>query len=129
MTTSYDGGRSYDDARAGAVRGQPVILIHVAEAWYRFCGFNPIYSARYALRGDPSALRPAGQTLFAQATNYGPTATTRRMDIYLDDTLFNAYNLTLDPAREHSIVIGVPAQVRQAEARLVGGSQPAPLPA
>src|SRR5262249_28079569 len=64
----------------------------------------------------------AGQTLFAQATNYGPSAATRRMDIYLDDTLFNAYNLKLDPGREQSIIIEVPAQVRKAEARAVDES-------
>jgi Ca-activated chloride channel family protein len=77
------------------------------------------------------ALQPsaAGQTLFAQATNYGPSTATRRMDIYLDDTLFNAYNLTLDPTREQSIVVEVPAQVRKAEARLVDESNTDALPA
>lgn len=64
---------------------------------------------------------PAGQTLFAQATNYGPNQVTRRLDLYLDDQLFNAYNLTLasDPEQPQSIVVEVPAQVRKAEARLV----------
>lgn len=61
---------------------------------------------------------PAGQTLFAQATNYGQRAATRRMDIYLDDTLFNAYNLTIDPGADQSVVLEVPATVRKAEARL-----------
>jgi hypothetical protein len=51
------------------------------------------------------------------------------MDIYLDDTLFNAYNLTLDPGREQSIVVDVPAQVRKAEARLVDESNADALPA
>src|SRR4051794_16639056 len=43
-----------------------------------------------AIALQPSA---AGQTLFAQATNYGASPANRRLDIYLDDTLFNAYNL------------------------------------
>lgn len=70
-----------------------------------------------ALALQPSA---AGQTLFAQATNYGTTPVTRRLDIYLDGTLFNAYNLTLEPGREQSIVAEVPASVRLAEGRLDG---------
>ncbi len=68
------------------------------------------------------ALQPnaAGQTLFAQATNYGKTAITRRMDVYLDGSLFNAYNLSLEPGQEQSIVAEVPAQVKVAEAILSG---------
>jgi hypothetical protein len=68
-----------------------------------------------AMSLQPSA---AGQTLFAQATNYGPTPVSRRMDIYLDGALFSAYNLALDPGRDQSVVVEVPAQVRVAEARL-----------
>src|SRR5262249_23075848 len=65
-----------------------------------------------ALALQPSA---AGQTLFAQATNYGPAAVTRRLDIYLDGALFNAYNLSLDPGHEQSVVAEVPATVKVAE--------------
>jgi Ca-activated chloride channel family protein len=61
---------------------------------------------------------PAGQTLFAQATNYGPDPVTRRMDIYLDGSLFNAYELDLPAGRDQAIVVDVPAQVAIAEARL-----------
>ena len=76
----------------------------------------------------PSA---AGQTLFVQATNYGASSATRRLDIYLDDQLFNAYNLTIEPgdARGQSIVLDVPATVRRAEARLVDLSNTDALPA
>jgi hypothetical protein len=70
-----------------------------------------------ALALQPS---PGGQTLFAQATNYGPEPVTRRMDIYLDGALFNAYNFSLEPGREQSIVAEVPPQVKLAEARLSG---------
>jgi VWA domain-containing protein/aerotolerance regulator-like protein len=93
--------------------------------------YFPIGQRRENVAISAVALQPsaAGQTLFAQATNYGPSTATRRMDIYLDDTLFNAYNLTLDPTREQSIVVEVPAQVRKAEARLVDESNTDALPA
>src|SRR6266545_1367580 len=71
----------------------------------------------------------AGQTLFVQATNYGPSPAARRLDVYLDGTLFNAYNLALDPGRDQSIVVDVPAQVRTADARLVDDSKTDALPA
>jgi Ca-activated chloride channel homolog len=93
--------------------------------------YFPIGQRRENVAISAVALQPsaAGQTLFVQATNYGPSAAARRMDIYLDDTLFNAYNLTLDPTREQSIVVEVPAQVRKAEARLVDESNTDALPA
>jgi len=95
--------------------------------------YFPIGQRRENVAISAVALQPsaAGQTLFAQATNYGPSAATRRLDIYLDDMLFNAYNLTLDPDPNHgqSIVVEVPAQVRKAEARLVDESNTDALPA
>jgi Ca-activated chloride channel family protein len=68
------------------------------------------------------ALQPgaAGQTLFVQATNYGQSPAERRLDIYLDGAAFNAYNLTLDPGREQSIIAEIPAEVQVVEARLAG---------
>jgi hypothetical protein len=78
-----------------------------------------------ALALQPSA---AGQTLFAQATNYGATPADRRMDIYLDGSLFNAYNLTLPVGRDQAVIVEVPPQARVAEARLVDVSQTDALP-
>jgi Ca-activated chloride channel homolog len=63
---------------------------------------------------------PAGQTLFVQATNYSNALVSRRLDIYLDGALFNAYPLDLDAGREQSFVADIPAQVRVVEARLDG---------
>jgi hypothetical protein len=62
------------------------------------------------------------QTLFVQVTNYGAAAAARRLDIYLDGAIFNAYNLSLDPDPTHgqSIVAEIPPQVRVVEARLDG---------
>lgn len=78
-----------------------------------------------AMAMQPSA---AGQTLFAQATNDGPEAATRRLDLYLDDQLFNAYNLTIAPGADQSVVVEVPSQVRKAEARLVDETASDALP-
>lgn len=65
---------------------------------------------------------PAGQTLFVQATNYGSAPVVRRLDLYLDGALFNAYELNLGPdgAQDaiQTVIADVPAQVRVAEARL-----------
>ncbi|NCC32815.1 MAG: VWA domain-containing protein [Chloroflexia bacterium] len=62
----------------------------------------------------------AGQTLFVQATNYGETIVNRRLDLYLDGAIFNAYGLTLEPGRDQSIVVEIPAQVQVVEAHLAG---------
>jgi len=78
-----------------------------------------------ALALQPSA---AGQTLFAQATNYGSAPAGRRMDIYLDGALFNAYNLSLLGGRDQSVVAEVPPQVHVVEARLVDESRTDALP-
>ncbi len=85
--------------------------------------FFPVGSRQDNVAISAMVLQPgvAGQTLFVQATNYDPdTATARRIDVYLDDTLFNAYNVTLQPGEERSIVVDVPPDVAVAEARLSG---------
>ena len=65
---------------------------------------------------------PAGQTLFVQVTRYGSAPVTRRLDLYLDGSLFNAYELTFTaddaPGSSQTIIADIPAQVRVAEARL-----------
>ncbi|HMP41671.1 MAG TPA: VWA domain-containing protein, partial [Roseiflexaceae bacterium] len=65
---------------------------------------------------------PSGQVLFAQATNYGSAEVRRRLDIYLDGTLFSAYDLQLGAAgsatADRTIVLDVPVYVQLAEAIL-----------
>ena len=63
---------------------------------------------------------PGGQRLFARVTNYGPSAVTRRLIVELDGQLSNAYDLTLQPTADQSIVADVPAGVREARAHLEG---------
>jgi hypothetical protein len=79
-----------------------------------------------ALSLQPS---PAGQTFFAQATNYSPSTVRRRIDLYLDGQLANAYNLELgaagSPTESRAIILDVPASVQVAEARLADDPQDA----
>ncbi len=62
----------------------------------------------------------SSQNLFVQVTNYGAQPVSRRLDLYLDGAVFNAYTLNLEPGREQSIIAEVPAQVQIAEAHLAG---------
>ncbi len=70
------------------------------------------------------AIQPglAGQTLFVQATSYGSASVSRRLDLYLDGALFNAYDLNFGPDGAadavQTVIVDIPAQVRVAEARL-----------
>jgi hypothetical protein len=84
--------------------------------------YFPIGSSADNMALSALAIQPAsaGQTLFVQATNYGNETITRRIDVYLDDELFNAYNVTIEPGREQSIVADVPANVQVARAQLSG---------
>lgn len=80
-------------------------------------GQSDTNAAINALAIQPAA---AGQVLFAQAVNYGQQSVTRRLDISLDGELFTAYHLTLEPGREESVVVDIPADVRVAYAHLDG---------
>ncbi|MGB9752148.1 vWA domain-containing protein [Roseiflexus castenholzii] len=65
---------------------------------------------------------PTGQTLFVQVSGYGPAPVSRRLDLYLDGALFNAYELNLGPDGTpdavQTVIVDIPAQARVAEARL-----------
>jgi len=69
---------------------------------------------------------PAGHMLFVQATSYGPAPVSRRLDLYLDGALFNAYELNFGPDGAtdavQTVIVDIPAQVRVAEARLSSAS-------
>ncbi|NNJ13385.1 VWA domain-containing protein [Chloroflexales bacterium ZM16-3] len=86
--------------------------------------YFPIGRASENVAVSAISLQPGqnSQTLFVQVTNYGVSAAARRLDIYLDGAIFNAYNLSLDPDPTHgqSIVAEIPPQVRVVEARLDG---------
>ena len=74
----------------------------------------------------------SGQTLFAQVVNYGATPVQRRLDLFVDDRLVNAYDLALDAAgtagAERAITFDVPPAARVAEARLIDSSGTDALP-
>ncbi|MEM8531700.1 MAG: BatA and WFA domain-containing protein [Chloroflexota bacterium] len=83
--------------------------------------YFPIGSQNENVAISSFSLQPstAGQTLFVQATNYGPDPVSRRLDVYLDGSLFNAYDITIESGRDEVRVAEVPAQVQVAEARLI----------
>jgi Ca-activated chloride channel homolog len=82
--------------------------------------YFPVGRSSENLAVSAIALQPAlgSQTLFVQVTNYGEQLASRRLDLFLDDAAFTAYNLSLEPGREQNIVLEVPPQVQLAEARL-----------
>jgi hypothetical protein len=83
--------------------------------------YFPIGSSADNVAVSALVLQPgaAGQTMFVQVTNYHPDEPAeRRLVVYLDGALFNAYNLTLPPGGEESIVADVPPEVGVVEARL-----------
>lgn len=84
--------------------------------------YFPVGRATENMAISAIALQPTttGQTLFVQATNYGQASASRRLDLYLDGAVFNAYNLSLDPGREQSIIVEIPSQVQVVEVRLDG---------
>lgn len=108
----------------GNVRVPPEIKMPATVRYF------PIGQRKENVAVSATALQPsaAGQTLFVRVSNYGPDPARRRLDLTLDGALFNAYNLTLDPGGDQSIVVEVPAQVRVAEARLVADGQDDWLP-
>lgn len=82
-------------------------------------GTNDANAAVTAIVLQPAA---AGQTLFVRVTNYDEARpATRRLDVFLDGELFNAYNLQLEPGDERTIIEEVPAEAEIAEARLNAG--------
>lgn len=61
---TYD-GLCYDAAGAQALLAQSVDRIHFDEAWFAYARFNPMYTNRFAMRGDPADHPKDGPTLFA----------------------------------------------------------------
>ena len=70
ITNSTYDGLCYDVERVEALIGRSVDRLHFDEAWYGYARFNPLYAGRYAMRGDPSAPRPDGPTLFATQSTH-----------------------------------------------------------
>ncbi|MBA3946576.1 MAG: BatA domain-containing protein [Herpetosiphonaceae bacterium] len=84
-----------------------------AEVHFSMIGTRSDNAAISALVLEPTV---GGQRLFAQATNYDTHSAKRRLIVELDDQLFSAYDLALDPGGDRSIVADVPATVRVASA-------------
>jgi arginine decarboxylase len=61
---TYD-GMCYDAEEAQRQLAQSVDRVHFDEAWYGYARFNPMYSRRYAMRGDPAQHPKDGPTVYA----------------------------------------------------------------
>jgi arginine decarboxylase len=70
ITNSTYDGLCYDVERVEALIGPSVDRLHFDEAWYGYARFNPLYAGRYAMRGDPSAPRKDGPTLFSTQSTH-----------------------------------------------------------
>jgi arginine decarboxylase len=70
ITNSTYDGLCYDVERVEALIGQSVDRLHFDEAWYGYARFNPLYAGRYAMRGDRTAPRSDGPTLFATQSTH-----------------------------------------------------------
>jgi arginine/lysine/ornithine decarboxylase len=70
ITNSTYDGLCYDVERVEALIGKSVDRLHFDEAWYGYARFNPLYAGRFAMRGDPSAQRRDGPTLFATQSTH-----------------------------------------------------------
>lgn len=86
------------------------------------------------LRGENQAISllklqadPGGESLtaFVQVTHYGETPVERRLALYLDDALQQAFDLSLQPGEQRAIIVeGLPTQVSLVEARLLPAEEP-----
>jgi Mg-chelatase subunit ChlD len=66
---------------------------------------------------------PGGESLtaFVQVTNYGDTASQRRLTLHADGQLVQAYDLDIPPGEQRAVVAeGLPAGTRVLEAQLTG---------
>lgn len=74
------------------------------------------------LQPDPGG---ASLTAFVQVTHYGATPVQRRLNIYLDNTLQQSFDLSLQPAEQRAVVIAdLPSTVSLVEARLSPAEAP-----
>ncbi|PKH39693.1 arginine decarboxylase [Pseudomonas sp. 43NM1] len=70
ITNSTYDGLCYDVERVETLLGKSVDRLHFDEAWYGYARFNPLYSGRYAMRGDPKTPRPDGPTIFSTQSTH-----------------------------------------------------------
>jgi Ca-activated chloride channel homolog len=70
------------------------------------------------LEQDPTG---SSMTAFAQVINYGEENAQRRLELYADNRMVNAYDLEIEAGGQQSIFAGdLPAETEQIEARLAG---------
>jgi len=65
ITNSTYDGLTYNVDRVLEVIGDSLDRIHFDEAWYGYARFHPLYSGRFAMRGDLKDHPPGAPTIFA----------------------------------------------------------------
>jgi arginine decarboxylase len=69
ITNSTYDGLCYNVERVSALLGQSVDRLHIAEAWYGYARFNPIYAKRFAMQGAPTENAEAPTIFATQSTH------------------------------------------------------------
>lgn len=70
ITNSTYDGLCYNVERVEMLLGQSVDRLHFDEAWYGYARFNPIYTKRFAMHGDPAESQKDRPTLFATQSTH-----------------------------------------------------------
>ncbi|MDR1732370.1 MAG: hypothetical protein LBR61_09805 [Synergistaceae bacterium] len=65
ITNSTYDGLCYNVSRVEELLGKTVDRLHFDEAWYGYARFNPIYTKRFAMHGDPAEYSKDRPTVFA----------------------------------------------------------------
>ena len=70
VTNSTYDGLCYNVKRVEELLGKSVDRLHFDEAWYGYARFNPIYTDRFAMHGDPDEHEASGPTVFATQSTH-----------------------------------------------------------
>ena len=70
ITNSTYDGLCYDVAQVKRSLGAVVDRLHFDEAWYGYARFNPLYTHRFAMHGEPKESDATGPTIFATQSTH-----------------------------------------------------------
>ena len=70
LTNSTYDGLCYNVTRVEDLLGASVDRLHFDEAWYGYARFNPLYTDRFAMHGDPGAHDASRPTVFATQSTH-----------------------------------------------------------
>ncbi|HEF4762928.1 TPA: arginine decarboxylase [Pseudomonas putida] len=70
ITNSTYDGLTYNVTRVEELLGQSVDRLHFDEAWYGYARFNPLYTGRHAMHGNPDDHDDSRPTVFATQSTH-----------------------------------------------------------